>query len=75
MEAASELPLCRKTGIVIEQVNRVTTRRFAQDDGQTGDGQLTSGWPTNHPESLDPRGTCCVGYNHAHAWHSGPVQN
>jgi integrase len=36
---------------------------------------VVEGLPTNHPESLDPRGTCCVGYNHAHAWRSAPVQN
>jgi hypothetical protein len=40
-----------------------------------GQSTIISGSPTTPPESLDPQGTCCVGYNLAHAWHSAPVQN
>jgi hypothetical protein len=29
---------------------------------------VTSGLPTIHPQSPNPRATCCTGYNYAHGW-------
>jgi|HubBroStandDraft_6_1064221.scaffolds.fasta_scaffold42331_2 hypothetical protein len=45
------------------------------DDGQLFPNLVREGLPTNHPESLDPCGTCCVGYNRAHVWRLGPEQD
>ena len=44
-------------------------------DAQLFRNGIREGLPTNHPESLDPCGTCCVGYNRAHVWRLGPEQN